>query len=191
MYFGESIMDKVLLKNTVLALLKSAPGLGKVKLRKGLIMIDALYHSFFNKPLTGITYIKHWYGPVPDYEANAELYRMEFGEIKLAHEKKGNKIMTAHYAILDPDFSVFPNKKAIEIIRDVADFIVTNKAGSLSKITHDAVYENTKMGDVIPIESIYSVIITPEPWTQEERADARLEIKELAESGVDLSPFYA
>jgi hypothetical protein len=191
MYFGDAKMDRLLLKNTVLALLKSAPGLGKVQLRKGLIMVDALYHSFFNKPLTGITYIKHWYGPVPDYEANAELYKMEFGEIKLIHEKIGNKVKGAHYAILEPDFSVFPNKKAIEIIRDVADFIVTNKAGSLSKITHDAVYENTKMGDVIPIESIYSVVITPEPWTKEEQADAQSAVKELAASGIDLSPFYA
>ncbi|MCL2444365.1 MAG: Panacea domain-containing protein [Treponema sp.] len=184
-------MNKILLKNTVLALLKSAPGLGNVQLRKGLIMIDALYHSFFKETLTGITYIKHWYGPVPDHEAHSELYRMEFSEIKIAHEKTGNKVKEAHYAITEPDFSSFPNRKAIEIIRDVAGFIVTKKAGKLSEITHDTVYENTKMGGVIPIESIYSIEISAEPWTKEEHVEAQSAIKELNESGFDLSPYYA
>ncbi|MDR0497920.1 MAG: SocA family protein [Treponema sp.] len=153
-------------------------------------MVDALYHSFFNETLTGITYIKHWYGPVPDYEANTELYKMEFGEIKVVHEKVGHQKKVAHYAISNPDFSVFPNKKAIEIIRDVAGFIVTKKAGKLSEITHDTVYENTKMGDVIPISSVYSIEIAAEPWNREEHIDAQSTVKELAESGFDLSPFY-
>ena len=183
-------MNKALLKNTVLALLKSAPGLGNVQLRKGLIMVDALYHSFFNETLTGITYIKHWYGPVPDYEANSELYKMEFGEIKVVHERFGSRKKEAHYAIEAPDFSAFPNKRAIEIIRDVAGFIVTNKAGKLSEITHDSVYENTKMGDAIPIKSIYSIETTSEPWTREEHADVQSAVRELNESGFDLSPFY-
>ena len=182
-------MNRILLKNTVLALLKLAPGLGKVQLRKGLIMTDALYHSFFKKTLTDITYIKHWFGPVPDDLANAELYKMEFGEIKITRERVGNRTKTAHYAITEPDFSVFPNKKALEIIREVSRFIKANQAGSLSAITHDAVYENTKMGEVIPIESIYSIEIAADPWTREEFNDAQIAIKELAESGFDLSPF--
>jgi len=184
-------MNKELLKNTVLTLLKSAPGLGNVQLRKGLIMVDALYHSFYKETLTGITYIKHWYGPVPDYDANNELYRMEFNEIKVAHERIGSKEKKAHYAITDPDYSVFPNRKAIEIIRDVAGYIITKKAGKLSEITHDAVYENTKMGEVIPIESIYCIEVAAEPWTKEEHFEAQSVIKELDESGFDLSPFYA
>jgi len=184
-------MNKTLLKNTVLALLKTAPGLGNVQMRKGLIMIDALYHSFYKETLTGVTYIKHWYGPVPDYDANNELYKMEFVEIKVVHERLGNKEKVAHYAISEPDFSAFPNKKAIEIIRDVAGYIITNKAGKLSEITHDAVYENTKMGDEIPIESIYSIEVTAEPWTKEEHYAVQSAVKELDESGFDLSPFYA
>ena len=182
-------MNVVLLRNTVLALLKIAPGLGKVQLRKGLVMIDAIYHSFFKETLTGITYVKHWYGPVPDYDANNILYRMEFNEIKIVREKVGGQVKEAHYAIVEPDFSVFQNRKTIEIIRDIANYIIANQAGSLSAITHDAVYENTKMGDVIPIESIYSIEIAAEPWTKEERDDAKLAVRELAESDFDLSPF--
>ena len=182
-------MNKTMLRNTVLALLKAAPGLGKVQLRKGLIMIDALYHSFFRETLTGVIYIKHWFGPVPDDNANNELYKMEFGEIKITHERIGQRVKEAHYAIIEPDLSVFPNRKAIEIIRDVAGFIKANQAGKLSEITHDAVYENTRMGEEIPIESIYSIEIAAEPWTKEEHNDAQLAIRELEESGFDLSPY--
>jgi len=174
-------MNIELLQNTVLALLKDAPGLGSVQINKGLIMIDALYHSYFKQTLTGINYLKHWYGPVPDYEAHSELYKMEFGKIKVVHEKMGKAVKTTHYAIQEPDFSVLSNR-AIEIIRDVAMYIVEKKAGKLSAITHDAIYENTPMGGVIPIESVYSLETDQIPWTKEEKTDAKSILEEIAGS---------
>jgi hypothetical protein len=187
----EGGINKELLENTVLALLKATPGLGSVQINKALILIDAFYHSYFKKTLTGITYIKHWYGPVPDYDAHAVLYKMEFNKIKVTHEKIGNVLKTAHYAICEPDYSLFP-KRAIEIIRDVSLFIIQNKAGRLSEITHDTVYENTSMGGVIPIESVYSLQSEMLPWTNEEKKDAKKILEEAADSeDFDLSPFYA
>jgi hypothetical protein len=185
------MLNKTVLENTVLALLKAAPGLGSIQTNKGLIMIDALYHSYFKKTLTGITYIKHWFGPVPDSEAHNELYKMEFGKIKIVQEEAGRKTKSAHYAIAEPDYSVL-NSRAIEIIRDVAMFIIQNKAGKLSEITHDAVYENTPMGGEIPIESVYSIEMESLPWTNEERTDAKKTLEEISNSAeFDLSPFYA
>ena len=184
-------MKKEILENTVLALLKAAPGLGSVQINKALILIDAFYHSYFKETLTGITYIKHWYGPVPDYDAHAVLYKMEFDKIKVAHEKTGRTVKSAHYAICDPDYSVF-SSRAIEIIRDVAMFIIQNKAGRLSEITHDTVYENTQMGGVIPIESVYSLETESRPWTDEEKKDAKRILEEITDSEeFDLLPFYA
>jgi hypothetical protein len=154
-------------------------------------MIDAFYHSYFKKTLTGITYIKHWYGPVPDYEAHDELYKMEFGKIKIVREKIGAVVKTAHYAIQEPDYSVLPSR-AIEIIRDVAMFITQNKAGKLSEITHDTVYENTPMGGIIPIESVYSIEPESSPWTKEEKIDAKNILEGISSRGeFNLSPFYA
>jgi hypothetical protein len=48
---AESGLNKEVLENTVLALLKAAPGLGSVQINKALILIDAFYHSYFKKPL--------------------------------------------------------------------------------------------------------------------------------------------
>jgi hypothetical protein len=184
-------MKKEILENTVLVLLKAAPGLGSVQINKALILIDAFYHSYFKETLTGITYIKHWYGPVPDYEAHDVLYKMEFGKLKVSHEKTGRTMKNAHYAISDPDYSVF-SSRALEVIRDVALFIIQNKAGKLSEITHDMVYENTPMGGVIPIESVYSLEIDSRPWTDEEKADAKKILQEISDNEeFDLSSFYA
>jgi hypothetical protein len=153
-------------------------------------MKDAFYHFYFKKTLTGITYIKHWYGPVPDYEAHGELYKMEFGMVKVVKERTGSFIKDAHYAIQEPDYAVL-SSRAIEIIRDVAMFITQNKAGKLSAITHDAVYENTPMGGEIPIESVYSIEPELEPWTSEEKADAKRILEEISNSDdFDLSSFY-
>ena len=184
-------MNKAIFNNTVLALLKAAPGLGSVQINKGLIMIDAIYHAHFKKTLTGITYIKHWFGPVPDFEAKDELYRMEFDKIKVTKERIGSVTKNAHYAIYNPDYSVLP-LKAIEIIQEVAFFITGKQAGKLSNITHDAVYENTHMGEVIPIEAIYSHEPDTSPWTQQERADATKILEEISDNAqFDLSRFYA
>jgi hypothetical protein len=182
-------MNEVL-ENTVLALLKEAPGLGSVQINKGLIMIDALHHSYFKKTLTGINYLKHWYGPVPDYEAHNELYKMEFGKIKVVREKIENTVKSAHYAIQEPNYSVFSNR-AIEIIRDVAMFIVEKKAGKLSAITHDAVYENTPMGGIIPIESVYSLASDQSHWSKEEKIDVKNILESIVNNAeFDISPFY-
>jgi hypothetical protein len=187
----KQVVNKEILENTVLALLKFAPGLGSVQINKALILIDAFYHSFFKKTLTGITYIKHWYGPVPDHDAHSLLFKMEFSKIKVSHEKIGNVIKSAHYAICDPDYSLF-SSKAIEIIRDVSMFIIQNKAGNLSEITHDMVYENTPMGGVIPIESVYTLEIDSTPWTDEEVKQAITILEEITDSEeFDLSPFYS
>jgi len=184
-------MNKAVFNNTVLALLKAAPGLGSVQINKGLIMVDAFYHAYFKKTLTGITYIKHWFGPVPDFTAHDELYRMEFDKIKVRKERTGNVTKKAHYAIQDPDYSVLP-PRAIEIIRDVALYITGERAGKLSDITHDAVYENTPMGGEIPIESVYSRESDTLPWVQNEKINAKKILEEISDSEqFDLSPFYA
>jgi hypothetical protein len=115
---------------------------------------------------------------------------MEFEKIKVVAERRRNITKTAHYAMEEPNFAIFPNKKAMEIIRDVACFILENKAGKLSEITHDTVYENTRMGGVIPIESVYSVEICTEPWTNNEKEAVRVLLEEMVANGeVDLSEF--
>jgi hypothetical protein len=151
-------MDKQMLENTVLELLKDAPGIGSIHINKGLLLIDAYYHSLFLKTLTGINYVKHDLGPVPEPQAYTVLYEMELNanKIEVRPEKRGPVYtQNAHYAVTEPDYTVFP-PQAVDIIKEVADMIKHMTASRLSKITHNAVWEATPKGHIIPIESAYN-----------------------------------
>jgi len=157
-------MDKTIeamIENTVLALLEAAPGLGSIHMNKGLLLIDAYHHSLFLSTLTGIKYVKHDLGPVPEPEAHTVLYKMELDKdkIEVRQEKRGPiYTLNAHYAISKPDYSVFSDT-SIEIIREIANMIKHMSATRLSKVTHNQVWEDTPKGKEIPIEAAYSMQI--------------------------------
>jgi hypothetical protein len=151
-------MDIEMLQNTVLALLNAAPGLGSIHINKGLLLIDAYHHSLYQKTLTGINYVKHDLGPVPEPKAHDVLYRMELDQdqIEVRPEKKGPiHTLNAHYAVSKPNYNLF-SKTAIDIIKEVAGMIRHMSATHLSKVTHNKIWEETPKGQVIPIESAYS-----------------------------------
>jgi len=152
-------MNIEVLQNTVLALLKEAPGLGSIHINKGLLIIDAYYHSLYRKTLTGINYVKHDLGPVPEPEAHNVLYAMEFNKIRVCPEKRGPiHTVNAHYAVFDPNYALF-DKISLDIIKEIANIIKHMTAARLSKVTHNQVWENTPKGEIIPIESAYTIQI--------------------------------
>jgi hypothetical protein len=76
-------------ENTVLALLKAAPGIGSIHLNMGLLLIDAYYHSLYGRTLTGIRYVKHADGVVPDSDAQKIICEMvESGKVLVKQESK-------------------------------------------------------------------------------------------------------
>lgn len=176
-------MDRNMLENTVLALLKAAPGLGSVHLNKGLLIIDAYYHSMFYKTLTGIKYVKHDLGPVPDPEAHKIIYEMEFGKVEVRQQSKGPYIQNSHYAAVEPDYSIFP-PEAADVIKEVAGMICPLSAATLSNLTHNDVWANARKGDVIPIEAAYTVQVF-------DGAVRKLSDEEEAEFDKELEDLYA
>ena len=181
-------MNKVLLENTLLSLLKFTPGLGRVQVYKGLIFIDAIHFAYYGKSLTGITYVKDWYGPVPSYQAANAI--KEFNSINITWEAYDAFAQCCHYAKKDPDYSVFAEKSTLDIIRDVAQFIIKMKAKELSQLTHDSLYENTDFGEEIPLNLVAKLEVGTSPWTDTERTDAKNILEEISASGeIDLSQF--
>jgi hypothetical protein len=172
-------MDKNMLENTVLALLKAAPGLGSIHLNKGLLIIDAYYYSLFHRTLTGINYVKYQYGPVPESDAHAVIYEMGFNKVDVKEELIGHYRKDSHYALVEPDYSVFPSE-AVDIINEVAEMIKPMSAKSLSEYTHNEVWENTKKGDIIPIQSAYSIEIV-EDHVQKLNEDEEAEFDDALE----------
>ena len=149
------------MKNTILALLMEAPGLGEIQLRKALVIIDILNQSFYGKGLTGTTYIKYPHGPVPDDDSWQVLLSMlREGSIYRKEEPIGTWTKHAHYPKADPDYKSFTEDQ-IAFIQNAARFAKKNTAKDLSQITHDSVYDKTPMGEPIPLSSMFSIRVKP------------------------------
>jgi hypothetical protein len=150
-------MGRDLLKDTILALLSEAPGVGEIQLRKALIMIDILNDSYYGKGLTGATYLKFPHGPVPDDDSMKIIWGMvRENLIYRVEEAVGRYTKHAYYKRQDPDYDKFTGDQ-IAFIQAAAKFAIKHTAQSLSELTHDEVYQNTPMGGVIPLSAMSSI----------------------------------
>jgi hypothetical protein len=150
-------MSRDLLKDTILALLSEAPGLGEIQLRKALVMIDILNDSYYGKGLTGAMYLKFPRGPVPDDDSMRVIWGMvKKNLIYMIEEPVGRYTKHADYKRQDPDYNRFTGDQ-ISFIQAAAGFALKNTAGSLSDLTHDKVYRDTPMGEVIPLSAMSSI----------------------------------
>ena len=164
-------MIKEIFENTVLAILKTFPGLGSIQVRKALCIADAVHNSLHGKSITGGRYIKGKLGPIPDDEGYRCLVEMALsGKIEIYEEPEGPFTKNAYYIIAEPDYSAF-TRSQIDIINYAARVAYIHSGTDLSSRTHDAVYDNIKMQEEIPLSAICSPIVTgydTEPFTEEE-----------------------
>lgn len=170
-------MDTERFKNAVLAILKARPGMGSLQLRKALIIADALYNTLHGESITGAKYIKHKFGPVPDDEAFMLLKQMEFPLklVEVIEEPVIHLTQNSYYISAEPDYGVF-NRSQIDILNYAARTAWKYPATKLSDMTHDEVYNNTPMGEVIPLEMICKMTITgydTDPFTEDEKIEVR------------------
>jgi hypothetical protein len=169
-------MNEKMFENTVLAILKVAPGLGGVQLRKALCIADAVHNCLYRQSLTGARYIKEKLGPVPDDTAYRYLFDMSFlGKIEICEEEVGHYTQSSFYDKVEPDYSVF-DRSQIDIINYAARLVRKYYASELSFKTHDAVYDSINMREEIPLDAICAPVITgydTEPFSEEERNDIR------------------
>jgi len=170
-------MDSQRFKNAVLAILKSRPGMGSLQLRKALIIADALHNTLHGESITGAKYIKHRYGPVPDDESFMLLKQMEFPLklVEVIEEPSGHVTKNSYYASIEPEYNVF-TRSQIDILNYSARTAWKYSAMKLSEMTHDDVYNNTPMGQEIPLNMVCKMTVTgydTEPFTEKEKAEVR------------------
>ena len=89
----------LIVPTAVLAILKARPGMGSLQLRKALIIADALHNALHGESITGVKYIKHKFGPVPDDEAFLFLMQMEFPLrlLEVIEEPVGHMTQNSYY----------------------------------------------------------------------------------------------
>lgn len=165
-------------EKAVLFFIDKIPGIGEVKLRKGLFLIDSLYYALYKKSLTGISYIKEKQGPVPDNKAYKKLidildkpYIINEYELRGDYEKSSYHI---DKKLFNEDLQF--NESDEKLLMSVVNYI-SNKSGTkLSKLTHGYVYNNTPMRSKMPLSKVVEFRINEEKDTKEPN-----NIKELLE----------
>jgi hypothetical protein len=170
-------MSREILKNTVVALLAEAPGLGEIQLRKALVMVDILNTSYYGKGLTGSEYVKYPHGPVPDESSWKVILNMvKEDQIYINEEPIGRFTKHGYYRKQDPDYSYFTPDQ-ISYIQNAARFSLKKTAISLSEMTHDEVYQRTPMGAVIPLTSMLDIRVKPaKRLTESQKEEVRAAI---------------
>ncbi|MDR0403604.1 MAG: SocA family protein [Treponema sp.] len=171
------MLDKQILRNTILYIIELAGenGIGEVKLNKALVMVDALHKKIYGESLTGATYIKHKYGPVPGREAYALLkHLIETREIEVFEEMISPGIYEKnHYTESRASRDLFTEEEQ-ELISWAVSTVMGMSAQQLSAISHDRYYRNTAMFREINLDDICAFRISEDGELSEDEAD-RLE----------------
>lgn len=125
--------------------------LGATKLNKALWYSDA--HSFLvrGKPITGTTYIKKKFGPVPQQIAQVSESLVNKGALAITKDLHFGYPQTQFIALKRPDLSSFTAEE-ISFVDEVLAYICENHTAiSISEKSHDAVWEAAAIGEEIPI----------------------------------------
>ncbi len=127
------------------------PGmLGATKLNKVLWYSDVLAFAETGEPITGATYIKRQFGPVPkDIMAS----RTRLQQIGAISERKSSvhDFNQVHFvALTKPDMSMF-SATQIGLVDGVIAAVCNRTAASISNLTHDYIWESARIGEEIPI----------------------------------------
>ena len=125
--------------------------LGATKLNKVLWLADVLAYKISGVSITGSSYVKQQFGPVP---RSILAVRRELIAEKKIHERKDiiAGLLGVHFTALQkPDTSMF-SPQELEIVDSVLSEICDkHTATSISEYSHDVVWQAARIGEEIPM----------------------------------------
>ena len=144
---------------------------GATKLNKILLYSDMEAYLSIGQPITGETYIKRQYGPVPKHILHVLAELEEERAIAISEASGYNIYAGESYAqrqffpITRPDLQPFSGEE-ISIVDAMVEAICEHhSAQSISAASHDIVWKSAEIGEEIPYYTVYSRLlgeITPE-----------------------------
>jgi hypothetical protein len=135
---------------------------GATKLYKVLWFADARRFVLSKKSITGATYIREKYGPVPKYAMIARAQLEKSGVIRISKEGE----LTRFFAASPPDVSIFSEDELKTVDYWIQHIDKDHTAQSISEESHDYAWEIAKMGEEIPLYAVLASRIR-EPHEQE------------------------
>jgi Protein of unknown function (DUF4065) len=130
--------------------------LGSTKLNKILWYSDVIALQVRGEAITGETYVKQQFGPVPRHILEA-LKRLEKREDIVVRPSEFHGYTKKDLiALTAPDISIFKPEE-ISIVDDVLREVCFNHtAASISLATHDDIWKLAEIGEEIPLETAFA-----------------------------------
>jgi hypothetical protein len=131
---------------------------GAVKLNKVLWFVDARAYMLTGKPITGETYTRGQFGPVPKHIIPIRNELEKDGAIRITKEGK----QTRFVSIVSPEPGWFSDDELKTINWWIDHIDGDHTAGSVSEETHDYAWTIAKQGEDLPLYA-YRVARIQEP----------------------------
>jgi hypothetical protein len=130
--------------------------LGATKLNKILYFSDFLFYLTAGKSITGETYIKRQYGPVPKNILKIIQSLVQTGKIVTRETEYHGKPKREYISLLEPDIESF-SPQEVSLVDEIVDKISKEfSAKKISELTHDDIWQMASIGEEIP----YATILT-------------------------------
>jgi Protein of unknown function (DUF4065) len=130
-------------------------GFGATKLNKVLWFADARTYVLTGKPITGATYIREKFGPVPREFLSTRRELEDEGKIRVI-EPRGEYEHTQFKSLGQPDTSFLTSEERQMVDYWLKHIDEDHTATSISEQTHDYPWEIAKMGEVIPLYACFA-----------------------------------
>ena len=132
-------------------LAKDPSVMGATKLNKILWFSDVLSYRDRGESLTGETYIKHLYGPVPKHIDSIIKNLQDEKKLAVREVDAWGYPKKEFFALSKPELSGF-DPEEISIVNEVANYIFDNHtATSISSLSHDGILQSAELGEEIPV----------------------------------------
>lgn len=151
---------------------------GATKLNKVLWFAEARAYTLTGVPITGATYIREKWGPVPKQmvSVRAELEREGLIRVTLG---RGEWDHTKFLALAPPDVAALSPKEKETVDYWIDHIDRDHTATSISDELHDYAWEIAKLGEVLPLYSCFAARIRDPNDRELEWAKSRASEKQL------------
>ncbi len=133
--------------------------LGATKLNKALWVSDLWSYIRTGVPITGETYVKRQYGPVPRTILTI-IGELESEGAIVTRDRQYDTYMKREFiALTEPELSIF-SAQEISVIDKAIDFVChQHTAREISDRTHDDIWEIAEIGEEIPYHAMLAVTL--------------------------------
>ena len=131
-------------------------GFGAVKLYKILWFSDARAYMLSGEPITGETYIREKYGPLPVHAIGVINELVEEGAIRVWNDVYYNRHIRRFRSLRAPDRPRLSDDQRAIVEYWLKHIVEDHTAETISEQSHDLAWEVAQIGEALPYHAIFA-----------------------------------